>query len=66
MEMSDAKYKANKKYNQKAYDTTAVRFRKDKEPTLATVKAAASKSGISINAFILEAILEKLKNQGEA
>lgn len=60
MKMSDSKYKANKKYNQKAYDVTAVRFRKNREPTLATVKAAAAAAGLSLNSYILEAIKEKL------
>lgn len=61
MEMSESKYKANKKYNQKAYDVTAVRFRKDTEPTLDTVREAAAAEGVSMNAFILSAILEKLQ-----
>lgn len=57
-----ARIKANTKYEQKAYQNIRLRVRKD-DPDLSLdkIKAAADAAGKSVNAFILEAINDKIK-----
>lgn len=56
-----ARIKANAKYEQKAYQNIRLRVRKD-DPDLSLdkIKAAADAAGQSVNAFILEAINDKI------
>ena len=61
MQISEARYKANKRYNRKTYDTFLVKVRKDSDLTLAMVKEHASNHGESTNGFITRAIKETIE-----
>lgn len=54
---SDAKIKANNRYDNKAYWKTLVRFKKEDEQR---IRAAA---GNSLNGFIVSAVLEKIEKE---
>ena len=56
-----AQIKAHTKYEKKAYQNIRLRVRKD-DPDLSLdkIKAAADAAGQSVNAFILEAINDKI------
>ena len=57
---SEAKRKADQKWDAKAYDKVLLRLRKDTEPTRDTITRAAECAGMSLNAFIVEAVREKI------
>ena len=57
---SEAKKRADQKWDAKAYDKVLLRLRKDTEPTRDTITRAAESAGMSLNAFIVEAIREKI------
>ena len=57
---SEAKKRADQKWDAKAYDKVLLRLRKDTEPTRDTITRAADGAGMSLNAFIVEAIREKI------
>lgn len=57
---TQAQNKATQKYIHNSYDQIIIRVRKDLEPTRATIAQAASNQGQSLNAFIMDAILEKM------
>lgn len=57
---SEAKRRADQKWDAKAYDKVLLRLRKDTEPTRDTITRAAECAGMSLNAFIVEAIREKI------
>ena len=58
---SEAQKKANLKWEAKAYDKVLLRIRKDTEPTRETITAAADAVGLSLNAYIMEAVKEKMQ-----
>lgn len=60
---TQAQNKATQKYIHNSYDQIVLRVRKDTEPTRATITQAAAESGQSLNAFIMEAISEKMSRQ---
>ena len=60
MPASQAKIKANARYDKKTYDNVLVKFRKDAEITLAKVKEFAASHGESTNSFIVRAITETI------
>lgn len=53
---------ARNKYNEKAYEKVMIRIRTDgsDEVSAEAIKAAASRDGMSVNAWILDAIRDKL------
>ena len=53
MPISEAKHKANERYNAKAYDEIKVRVSKGRKEQ---IRAYAESKGISVNNFINEAI----------
>ena len=57
-----AQVRAHTKYERKAYDNIRVRIRKD-DPELTTemLQAAADAAGQSINAYVVQAIKERMK-----
>lgn len=61
MPETEAQKRAHAKYQSKAYDKILLRLRKDTEPTKETITKAAERTGLSVNAFIQEAITEKIK-----
>ena len=60
MTATKAHIKATGKYEKKAYDKVLLRIRKDTEPTRDTITAAADRAGLSLNAYIMEAVKEKI------
>ena len=61
MAQSRAHIEATTRYEHKAYDKITVRLRKDTEPTRDTITAAADAAGMSLNAYIIEAVKDKMK-----
>ena len=55
---SEAKKRAIEKYNKKNYDKITIRVRKDETDS---IKQAAAASGESLNAYILNAVKDKMK-----
>ena len=60
--MPTARTKANRKYNEKAYDRVALTVPKGRKEV---IKTFAEERGFSLNSFINEAIQEKM-NQKDA
>lgn len=64
MPKSAAAIRANTKFENKAYDKITVRIRKDRPDPSGlsrdSIQAAADAEGKSINAYILEAVKEKM------
>ena len=63
MNLTEAKYKANKKYDAKAYSQILLRVRKDSAYNRERIQAEAKKAGASLNTFILDAIKEKIERE---
>lgn len=61
--MGTARTKANNKWNAKAYDRVNLVLKKDTSPTKAEVQAAADAEGVSLNAYIVAAISQKLNKE---
>ncbi len=61
MAVTKAGIKAHTKYENKTYDKVLLRLRKDTEPTRETIQSKAADSGMSINAYIVEAVKEKIE-----
>lgn len=60
--MPTAKTRANRKYNEKAYDRIEFTVKKGQK---AVIIAAARSAGMSTNAFIKEALAEKMQKMQE-
>lgn len=60
---TEARKQANRRYDRKAYDRIAAAVPKG---TKARIDAAAAASGLSINGWITNAILEKLNSETPA
>ena len=58
---TDAKKKANSKYLKNSVDTIAFRVPKGEKDRL---KDVAERTGVSLNAFISEAVKEKIEKEG--
>lgn len=61
MAVTKAGIKAHTKYEAKTYDKVLLRLRKDTEPTKETITKKAEAVGLSLNAYIVEAITEKIE-----
>lgn len=61
MALSEARKKANEKYNAKAYDQIKVLVKKGQRDV---IKAHADKQGESLNGFIKRAIDEAMERDG--
>ena len=57
---SEAQNKSTQRYIKKAYDQAVLRFRKDSDLTLSDVQQIAEASGESMQAFIMQAIRERI------
>lgn len=60
---SDARIRANNKYNAKAYDRINIAIQKGRKAEIQAVADAREKS---LNAYIVEAIAEKMERDGDA
>lgn len=58
--MSEARKRANAKYNAKAYTKLMVRIRKEDEDA---IRAAIEASGESVNGYILKAIRQRMERE---
>lgn len=63
MKMSEAKHRANEKYNASAYDEIKLRVRKD-ENKKELIQTAADRCGESVNTFINRLIDTELGRMG--
>ena len=61
MAVSDAKKRANKKYDTKAYDYISFDVRKDSEINAEVIRAHAIKMGESLNKFYHRAVAETIQ-----
>lgn len=59
---SEARIRANAKYNAKAYDDLKIRIPKGKREQL---KEYAEQQGLSLNSFIKDAIKAKIEQNGD-
>lgn len=58
---SEARIKANNRYNEKAYDRISIAIPKGKKEK---IQACAAQMGKSLNAYVGEAVDEKMKRDG--
>lgn len=58
--ISEAKKKADAKFDKKTYDNIRLRLRKDAELNKTVVEKEAKKHGESVNAYVLKAIAERI------
>nr|DAO37518.1 MAG TPA: Alginate and motility regulator [Bacteriophage sp.] len=58
--ISEAKKKADAKFDKKTYDNIRLRLRKDAELNKNIVEEEAKKHGESVNAYVLKAIAERI------
>ena len=65
MGKTEAQKRANAKFEREAYSKVLLRLRNDTEPTRETITAKASEKGMSLNAYIVEAIEEKISRDIE-
>ena len=60
--MNEAKYRANKRYQKKAYERIAFDVRRDAEISGDVIRRYAESKGVSVNALIRNMIEEKIRN----
>ena len=53
------------KYNSKTYDRIALNVRTDSKINKAAIQAAADRAGLAVNAYILQAIAEKMEREAQ-
>ena len=58
MKISEARHRANEKYNAKAYEEIKVRVLKGQKEV---IQSAARNKGESVNAYIIRAITERME-----
>lgn len=58
MKISEARHRANEKYNAKAYEEIKVRVLKGQKEV---IQSAARSKGESVNAYIIRAIAERME-----
>ena len=61
MPISEAKRRADARYDKKAYDHVLIKIRKDADLTLGMIKKHASAQGESVNGFIKRAVTETIE-----
>lgn len=62
MPKTEAKARADAKYDKKTYDRLVLKVRKDSELTRDQIRAHAISCGESLNAFVKRAILEAIEH----
>lgn len=53
------------KYNSKTYERIALNIRTDSKLNKAAIQEAANKAGIAVNAYILQAVAEKMERDNQ-
>lgn len=61
MPATEAQKRAKAKYERSAYSKILLRIRNDAEITRDMIQAAADAEGVTLNAYILSAVAEKMK-----
>ena len=61
MPVSKAHIRATTKFEHNNYDKITVRVRKDGEITRETITAAATEAGETLNQYVMNAIIERMK-----
>lgn len=61
--ISEARRKANEKYNAKAYETVLIRVKKGQKDL---IKYHAAKVGESINGYIVKAVQERMDQENHS
>ena len=61
MAMSEARIRANDKYNKKTYDQLLLKVRKDAEINGDYIRAHAAEQGESTNSFLARAVAEAIE-----
>ena len=57
---SEAQLRANAKWDRENTDKITIKLNRSKDPSKAEIQAAAARNQQSVNAFIIEAIRDKL------
>jgi len=65
MAVSKAHVKATVKWEAKALDKIMLRIRKDADMSKERIEQAASATGESLNAYILEAVKQRIEREGK-
>lgn len=65
MPASEAKVKANTRYDAKAYDKILLRIRRDAELNGAVIRTHVEARGESLNSFLLRAVAETIERDNE-
>lgn len=65
MSISEAKRRANKKYDAKSLDMISVKVRKDGPTCKENLQKWAKNAGTSVNKYVITAIIEKAVRDGE-
>lgn len=58
--MGKTSAKVKNRYNAKAYDRVTIVLRKDGAITKDSVQAAAEQAGVSVNAYIVDAVKDRM------
>ena len=61
---TEAKKRCDQRWEAKAYDRILLRVRKDTQPTREAITEAATRAGLSLNAYCMEAITRKMIEDG--
>lgn len=61
--VTKAQKAATTRFEAKNYDKILLRMRKDTEPTRESVTQCAQAAGMSLNAYIMAAIMEKMERE---
>lgn len=61
--VTKAQKAATGRFETKVYDKILLRLRKDAEPTREVIAQRAQAAGLSLNAYILAAIVEKMERE---
>ncbi len=62
MSLSEARKKANAKYNAKAYEQIQIRVRKDDKINKAVITKNADKANESVNEYIIKSIKQRIES----
>ena len=65
MSISDAKRRANKKYDDKTYEYITLKVQKSGETCKGNIQKWAKNAGVSVNKYVVTAIIEKAQRDGE-
>ena len=65
MSISEAKKRANKKYDDKALDMVSVKIQKNSPANKNNLQKWAKNAGLSVNKYVITSIIEKAQRDGE-